>query len=138
MTPAAVASEPPSPTPVPQATGYAVSIAPGIEPKWTAGDAANVAMSRLLVQHDGIEQLAEPQVLSVSALKGKDAPEEFSGPFPEYDVVWIVDCQGTFVQQSGWIGKPLTGSRGYFVYDDTGSGIAFGATFLLTTPRPTD
>jgi hypothetical protein len=66
---------------------------------------------------------------------GRDVPNKFGGRDSERarDVVWVVECQGTFVQTS-FVIAPWMGTNGYFVYDDTGKGIGFGAS--LTIPPP--
>jgi hypothetical protein len=124
----------------PEPTGYSVSIADNVDPSWTPDQAAAKAMAALLGQQEALGQvLAEPRILSVAAMKGKDVPDSFDGPFPENDLVWVVDCQGSFVQQSGWHGAPWMGTHGFFIFGDDGDGVAAGADLTIppASPSPT-
>lgn len=152
---ALIASEPPSPaqeqtsSPVPVPTGYLITIATGIQPKWTASQAAALVMGyvlrmRQIAQPDAPDwALVLPRVLSVSAMKLINVPEDAyggtwksnSGHQDPNEVIWVVEAQGTFDEPAP--GRTLWANHGYWVFDDQGNQIESSFTPVLasTTPR---
>src|SRR4029079_978480 len=84
---------------------YLVTIAGGLDPKWTAGEAATAALDGIAKAERRIgRQLAPAKVLSVQALPGTDVPGtlgEAEGTFDSYPIVWVVKATGTFVADYG-------------------------------------
>lgn len=127
--------QPPSPTPIPVPTGYSVTIAAGLHPQWTAEAAAATVIARILHTEQVTGRvLAEPRVLSVEAMAGKDVPDSASGPFPDHGVCWVVLAQGTFWSSYAPGTAGLYASEAWLVYDDQGNEI--GGSFVSGTPTP--
>ena len=119
----------PTSTPFPLPTGYAVHIEKGLNPSWTAQAAAADVYAGLLGYAGSGQVLAQPRILSVDAVSGRNVPkDEFGCCEPANSIRWIVRAQGTFFNEHsgpspGW---RFFGTDGWFLYDDTGENLASG------------
>ena len=128
--PTSTASEGPVPT------GYTVKIARGLQVLWTPSAAALTTIRGIMWNEKILgRELAEPRIISIEAMAGKDVPDAFSGPWPEVPVAWVVHAQGTYFHPLPGQ-PPLLGTDGFIVYDDAGNPIG-GGTFN-SVPFPTD
>jgi SecDF, P1 head subdomain/Protein translocase subunit SecDF, P1 domain, N-terminal len=118
---------------MPAPTGYTVTIAPGLQPKWNAEAAASAMLNSIVGNERRTGHVvAEPVIISVAAMAGSDVPTSVGGPYPEYPVCWVVHAHGTFVGTIG--GQAAYGSDGTFIYDDNGD--PFATHMILPMPSP--
>jgi hypothetical protein len=117
-------------TPLPLPTGYDIHIEKGLSPSWTAEAAAAVVYADLLAYVSvGGQVLAQPRIISVDAVSGKNLPtDEFGCCEPANSIRWIVRARGTFFNSHA---GPAPGSRyfgtdGWFLYDDSGDNLGSG------------
>jgi len=133
--------------PIPVPTGYEVTIAKDVQPKWSAAEAAELVFAGLVKAQQLYRDdaptwaLVEPRILSISAMRLRDVPEDaYGGPWngdsehqDPNEVVWVVDAEGTFYKAEP--GRTLWGTQGSWIFDDHGREIVSG--FHLVTPSAT-
>jgi hypothetical protein len=116
-----------------------VHIEKGLHPTWTADAAAADAYAELArYERTGGPVLAEPRILSVDGVSGRNVPhEEFGCCEPANSVRWIVHARGTFYNHLGGPspGRVFFGTDGWYLYEDDGSGMVVGYAF---NPIPPD
>lgn len=72
--------------------------------------------------------LAEPKIISVAALAGRDVPgDKFGCCEPPNSVRWIVHAQGTFFNEHGGPGpgRRFFGTDAWMLYNDSGTDVGF-------------
>jgi hypothetical protein len=120
----------PTSTPFPQPTGYTVHIEKGLSPSWTAeAAAADVYAGVMAYESGGGQVLAQPRIVSVDAVSGRNVPkDEFGCCEPANSIIWIVRAQGTFFNGHAGLapGQRFFGTHGWFLYDDTGDNLGSG------------
>jgi len=122
---------------LPVPTGYAVQIAKGLHPLWSAAAAAANAYAATRLYERGARQvLAEAEILSVEAVAGRDVPKDrFGCCEPANAIRWIVHAQGTFYNEHGGPGGIRAfGTDGWFLFDDGATGDLTGFSFSELSP----
>lgn len=127
---------------------YAVEIAPGLAPRMTPKDVAQIVLPRLTRPQvvvpgaAGVPELVPPapRILSMKCLREnpwKTTRMREDGSFEEIgsDVVWVVHVKASFVSRRSWPDRgPISRNAGYvWVDDETGQVIARGT---LPPPEP--
>lgn len=124
-----------SPSPVPQATGYSVQIAEGLQPNWTAAAAASHVFDDIKSNEHLLGQVLQPaRIISVEAMRGRDVPMAISGPYGDVPIAWVVHAYGTFVQTHVYSGGPILHTEGWFIFDDAGSELGEALGVPIASP----
>jgi hypothetical protein len=98
--------------------------------------AADAYASTLSYERGADQVLAEPKILSVEAVPGRDVPkDQFGCCEPPNAVRWIVHAQGTFFNEHGGpAGIRGFGPDGWFLFGDSADDGLIGFSFAQTPP----